>query len=390
MPEDEDDQVERKKAALSFAFKMQEARRTRAILDLAKPHLVVPAGVFDRDPCLLNVANGTLDLKTGELRPHSREDLLRKVAPVAYDPDAKAPLFDRFMLDITGGDKAMSGCLLRLFGSALLGGGNKQEMAVFHGGGRNGKSTLTALMNDLLGDYAVQATDDLFVEVKNKGVSTDVARLVGARLVTASETKDGCRLDAAKIKRLLGGEKVAARFLYQKEFEFVPEFTPVVNTNHKPLFDGGDFGASRRLLLFPFDVRIPDDKVDEEMPVKLRREMPGVLARVVRGCLDYQDGGLRPPARVADATAEYRKEMDTLGLFIAERLVFGEGKVDGRALFSVYEAWCSENRFSPLNKVWFGRKFTSRMGTRPGVRSTQHDGYPVWIGFALRTVPLSF
>jgi putative DNA primase/helicase len=255
-----------------------------------------------------------------------------------------------------GHDGAMVGYLRRLFGYAMLG-VPKQELAVFHGTGRNGKSTLLTLMREVFGGYARQTGAEVVMERRNEGIPNDIARLAGARLVTASETRDGNRLNAARIKSLLGGEPVTARYLHKEFFEFLPQFLLVLGTNHKPIIDGADFGLMRRLQLVPFEVVIPPERVDPLLMDKLRGEKPGILAWLVRGCLAYQAGGLEPPEKVRAATAEYGAEMDTIGLFLEERVMpKADGQIEVERLFDSYWRWCISAWLKSIALPAFGRK----------------------------------
>ena len=195
----------------------------------------------------------------------------------------------------------------------------EQCLLFFYGAGRNGKSTLVDLMVDVLGDYAVSLSIDSFAGDSRKvgGEATpDLARLPGARMVSASEPEMGVRLKDALIKTLTGGDKISVRRLHQDFFELIPQFKIVLQGNHKPIITDDSDGIWRRVMLIFFEIQVPKEQVDPELPKRLRREAAGVFAWMVAGALDYLTMGLRPPEKVLAATEEYRQESDPLGAFI--------------------------------------------------------------------------
>lgn len=196
---------------------------------------------------------------------------------------------------------------------------------------------------------------------KNDGVRNDVARLVGARFVSTSETEAGRHLAEVLVKQLTGGDKIAARFLYSEFFEFDARFKLFLTTNHKPIIRGTDNAIWRRIRLIPFEVTIPDEKQDKELPRKLRSELPGILAWAVRGCLNWQKRGLGQPERVSETTEAYREEMDVLGAFLKERCVIGDNaRVATGRLYSVYTKWCEDTGERPLSQQKLGGALEER------------------------------
>jgi putative DNA primase/helicase len=285
----------------------QNMARIKAMIESARSEreIAVQQTVFDTNSMLLNTLSGTIDLKTGELRQARRSDLITKVCPVVYDPHARCPTWDRFLHDTFAGDADMIGFIQRAIGYSLTGDVREQKLFFLYGTGANGKSTLMETIGFMLSEYAQRAAFATFTQkASDGGPRNDIARMVGARMVIASEVDAGRRLDEALIKMLTGGDKLSARFLFHEIFEFFPQFKVWIFGNHKPQILGTDHAIWRRIDLIPFEVKIPDAEQDKELKVKLRDELPGILAWAVRGCLDWQQGGLREPPQVLAATAD--------------------------------------------------------------------------------------
>jgi putative DNA primase/helicase len=317
--------------------------------------------MLDADPWLLNVRNGTLNLKTGELRPHRREDFITKLAPVVYDQAAECAAFLAFMQRIFSANEQLIGFVQRAIGYTLTGITSERAFFILFGAGRNGKSTLLGNIRDMLGDYGTQTAADTLM-AKREGIPNDIARLKGARFVSATESDEGRHLAEGLVKRMTGGEDVlTARFMRAEFFDFKPEFKLWLGTNHRPVIRGTDPAIWDRIMLVPFDVRIPDEEVDHGLPAKLRAELPGILAWAVRGCLEWQRNGLQPPQEVRLAVDGYRDDMDRMGDFIAECCVTGERcQTRARALYDLYKVWCGVNGEEAINQTRFGRQLTDR------------------------------
>ena len=270
---------------------------------------------LDTDPWLLNVENGTLDLRTGQLHRHRPDDLITKVAPVHYDPEAVCPTWDMFLKRIMAGDEALVHYLQKIFGYSLTGVAREQCIFLAYGGGANGKSTAITAVTSVIGAYAQHTPTETLLVKRNDGIPNDVARLHGARLVTAAEAECHRRLAEALVKQLTGGDKIAARFLHGEWFEFTPGFKVVLAVNHKPAIQGTDHAIWRRIRLIPFTVTIPAKEQNKTLSEKLHAGNAGILRWAVDGCLAWQQDGLDPPSAVSEATAAYRDEMDTVGAF---------------------------------------------------------------------------
>jgi putative DNA primase/helicase len=327
----------------NWLIKSEAAPRINAMLDLARSEPGVPVlpEDMDRDPWLLNCINGTVDLRTGELRPHCREDTLTKLCPTSYDPDASAPTFQRFMNEIFASDGDLIDYLQRLFGYCLCGDTREHLLVVCHGSGANGKSVLLNLIMAVMGeDYATTAMPDLLLARQGGQHPTEIANLFGKRLLVCQEAGAGRRLNESLVKWLSGGDKLQARRMREDFWEFDPTHKAFIIGNHRPEVRGTDIGIWRRLRLIPFNVTFSEDRQDKQLPEKLLAEAPGVLAWMVRGCLEWQRRGMLTPKSVIAATESYRAEEDFVTQFIAECCIKGpEYRVRSSALYERFSDW---------------------------------------------------
>jgi putative DNA primase/helicase len=320
--------------------------------------VTVRVSEFDTNPWLFNVQNGTVDLHTGELRPHDQADLLTNISPVTYDPEATCPQWERFLDDIMAGNREMIDFLQRAAGYSLTGITTEHCLFLLWGTGCNGKSTFLETIKRLTGTYGRSADMNTFMERRYDGIPNDLAALAGARYVTATESKESRQLDEAKVKQCTGGDTVTARFLRQEFFEFTPQFKIWLATNHKPAIAGTDEGIWRRLRLIPFTVRIPDSKKDERLPAMLAAESSGILNWALQGLKDYQEYGLMEPAGVKEATEEYREAENWLSRFIDENVEQKNGGyVSARNFYNRYRSWAEETK----EKVRSERKFAEAL-----------------------------
>lgn len=351
---------------LKFAQDSESNGKLKAMIEraAAEPGIAVLPESFDAHPFLLNVANGVVDLSTGELGPHDRNLLMTKLVPVEYPgrDDAECPLWLAFLDRVFAGDQVMISYVQRAIGYTLTGDTREQCLHLLYGTGANGKSTFQEIIADITGDYSLQADFSTFLEKKhNDGPRNEIAALKGARYVRSSEIGEGKRFNEALIKTLTGGEKMRARFLYAEEFEFTPAFKLWFSFNHKPLIRGTDHAIWRRVRLIPFAVTIPDSEKDDMLKAKLRVELPGILRWAVDGCLAWHREGLRPPDSVLAATAAYRAESDTLGAFIEECCELGTKLEEAAApLYKAYKKWAHDGGEFEMSQTAFGRKLSDR------------------------------
>jgi len=280
---------------IRFAKATGGAHGIEALLKLARsePGIPILPDALDSDPWSLNCLNGTLDLRTTELRPHRREDLLTKLCPVAYDPKADCPLWLGFLREIMGGEEDLLRYLRRAVGMSITGMVLDHVLLFLYGTGANGKSTFLGTMQELIGpDYAIKATTDLLMVRKGEAHPTERADLHGKRFVSCVEAGEGRRLAEALVKELTGGDRVRARRMREDFWEFSPSHKIWLAANHKPVVRGTDHAIWRRIKLVPFTVTIPDHQQDRDLPNKLKGELSGILNWAVMGCTEWQAEGL--------------------------------------------------------------------------------------------------
>lgn len=364
---------------IKAARRAESATGLRAMVELAGTEKTVALAPrdLDADPYLLNVSNGIIDLRTGNLRPHDPAAHLTKLCRAAYRPDAEAPRFAAFLERIQP-QQEMREFLRRLLGYGLLGLVVEHVLPIFHGQGGNGKGTLLETVLAVMGDYASAVESELLV-ASQSAHPTGVADLFGLRLALAQETDSGRRLAESTVKRLTGGDTIKARRMRENFWAFEPSHLVVMQTNHKPIITGTDEGIWRRVRLVPFDVQIPESERDGHLRSRLLLEVDGILSWLLDGYRDYTDQGLAAPTAVTDATADYRASSDDLGRFIDERCLTGPhfyARVDD--LFSAWCEWCRRENLDPKNKTAFGRSLTDR-----GLDSDKRSGSRVWVGIAL-------
>ena len=343
------------------ALSSESNGRIKAMVSLAQSELPVRPDDFDQDKFLLNCKNGTLDLNTGTLSPHQKDNFITKVAPVIYDREATCPQWEKFLERIMNNNQNLIKFLQRAVGYSLTGNVGEQCLFLLWGSGANGKSTFLRTIGNLLGDFSQHtATETLLVKQKG-AISNDIARMKGARFITASESEKEHKLAENLIKQMTGDDIICARFLHQEFFEFEPEYKIFLGTNNKPIIKGNDHAIWRRIKLVSFEVLIPEAEQDKNLIDKFKKEYSGILNWAIEGCLEWQLSGLGTPAEVTDATNEYRNEMDLLNDFITECCTEGpELNVPSKNLYFAYSKWCEENGEYQLKQASFGRKLREK------------------------------
>ena len=371
---------EARKELGKHATRSEAGARIKEMVDLARSDVPVMPDELDASPDLLNTESGTIDLRTGELREHRREDLITKIAPTTYRPDAAAPTWEAFLERVLPGED-LRAFVQRAVGYSATGDTSEQCMFINYGGGANGKSTFQEAIAAALGDYAMRAPTEMLLAKRSDGVPNDVARLKGARFVSASETEEGRRLAESRIKDLTGQDTITARFMKAEWFDFAPTHKLWLSTNHKPEIRGTDAAIWRRIRLVPWAVTIPPAEQDKKLPIALRHELAGILAWVVRGCLQWRREGLQAPDEVRQATGEYRAEMDVLAGFLVECCELDTGHWEyAKDLYECYKRWCDENGERPEPQ----RKFGGRLGERGFQRDRGGSrGAGIWRGVRL-------
>ncbi len=381
-----DDKVQRQ-ALIKHATQSESARALRAMVTLARsePGVPVRPDQLDANPWLLNVLNGTLDLRSQQLHPHRREDLITKLVPINYESAAACPTWLAFLDRVLDGNQRLVGFMRRYIGYALTGSTREQVLAIGYGQGANGKTTFVRAAISILGDYGQSVPMDTFLASRHTDTARpDLARLRGARLVAAVESESGRRFAEALVKQVTGGDVVVARRLYREHFEFTPAFKLVIATNHRPTIRGTDNAIWRRVRLVPFTVTIPPEERDPELPDKLLEERAGILAWAVEGCAEWQQIGLDPPDDVRAATDAYRRDMDVLGGFISDRCtVSSDARATAGALYEAYLTWAHQAGEKAASRRAFGLALAER-GFEQGRSGKERERE--WIGIALAEV----
>jgi putative DNA primase/helicase len=337
--------------------------------------------VFDTYPMLLNVRNGTIDLRTGELLKHDRKNFLTKIVPIDYDADADCPDFRDFIKQILPGD-GLALYLMKIAGYCLTGKTSEQKWWMFHGVTASGKSTLINILHGLLGPYALALPEHFFL-ITNSGKDYTMANLVGVRLATCVETNEGKRLDVAKIKMLTGEDVISAELKYQNQFQFRSQAKLILATNNKPHVSASDDATWRRLQLVPFNVSVKEkDRIPDFAARLVDKEASGILGWAVLGCKALSAGQFGAPETVLDASKDYRKDEDVVQTFLNDCCVL-EGEINRQELYTAYANWCKENHFWKMNKIPFA-KDVARLGETLGIG--EDDGKHKWLGVRLKQI----
>ncbi len=328
---------------------------------------------WDANLWLINTPAGTIDLQTGQMRPHRREDYMLKMTAGTLAPNSQCPSWLKFVNEVTGGDTQLASYLQRVFGYCLTGLTREHAMFFLYGTGANGKSVFVNTMLAIMGDYGMNAPMETFMASRNDRHPAELAMLRGARLVVAAETEQGRSLNESRVKELTGGDLITARDLFQPFFTYKPQFKPVLTGNHKPSLKNIDEAIRRRLHLIPFTVTIPADRRDKELQNKLLLERDGIFEWALEGCLEWQRNGLRPPECVRQATDEYFEAEDAIGRWIEERCVqTPQAKSLTSELFADWKRWAeavgedagTQRRFSDLLLSRHVQKWRNGVGLR--------------------------
>ena len=360
-----------------FARGCLDSKRIASMLSMAEPEIFVRAAELDTDPFLLNFRNGTVDLRTSELRAHEPRDFITKVIHYDYLPDTPCPLWRAFLDRIMGGGpdasegeleraQRLTNYLQRALGYSITASTREKAVFLLFGEGDNGKSTLLSTFRKIVEEYAsFLLVETLMVRQGQESSNNlaDLADLRGARFAQTSETEEGQRFSQGKLKRITQGMgEIKACRKYENPIEFPETHKLWIDTNSKPLITNADDEATfKRLHPIPFLVSIPKDQIDKEMPAKLLGEAEGIIAWAVEGARLWHKSGLDKPTEVEAANAKYRSDMDKIGRFIEERCVTGEGfRVSGAALYSAYKSWVEANGEHALTGTAFGTRISTK------------------------------
>lgn len=350
-----------------------------------------PVSVLDSDPYAINVQNGTIRLfkKEGKVwtwkfDEHDRNDMISKLAPVDFLPEATCPTFVTFTETVLPNDDVRS-FMQRYLGYCLTALTHEQVFTFLYGMGRNGKSTLVDIICRILGDYTTTVPfETLAGDDRRKGseATPDLVRVPGARIVRASEPESGMKFRESMVKSLTSGEPILIRRMREEFIEIYPTFKLIVSGNHRPDIRGGDDGIWRRVLLVPFEVQIPKDQVDRQLPEKLWAERAGILNWMIQGALSYLEDGLKVPDAVRAATDDYREQSDPYGAFVkgACKVTGDDSDVETPGeLYAAFKRFCDRQGFycptvSTFNKV------LPEKASSAGFRKAKSNGLSIYRG----------
>lgn len=360
-------------ALIDRAKKLRALNRCNNVLTLAQELLGIAGDEWDSDPWLMGVANGVLNLRTGQLRDGQPQDYIRTTSPTAWQGlDAACPRWARFVSEVLSDEADRVAFLQRLLGYSLNGTTREHVLALLIGErGRNGKRVLMETLQGVLGAYAGTVSTDVVIgQDRWRGAGSaqpHLMDLLGKRLVTCSETGEHDQLSTAQVKNITGGDEIRARRLHENLIAFKPTHTLFLQTNHKPHAPADDDALWERVKVIEFKVRFVEEPKDaDERPrdptlePALRNEASGILAWLVRGHLDWLKNGLRTPESVKVARDSYRKG-ESIEPFIADRCIeWDDGSVEGGVAYAAYEQWCTSNQLQPKTPHWFGRQMVTR------------------------------
>ena len=340
------------------ANKMGNGSTLKAMLKQAAIQRPVRSNDFDSNNDLLSCQNGTINLKTGDLSPHKREDYISKISPCEFISESKPEIFLNVLNKIFQYDSEMIDYIQKVLGYFLTGWTAEQCFFIAYGAGANGKSTLIDIISKIIPEHTVTISAGALMDAKTSGTaSPELAMTKGARLVLAAESNDTDNFNEAKIKQMTGGDKIYARALYSQGFEFDPTFKIWLSTNHKPRINGSDNGIWRRIHLIPFEVIIPEKEQDRELAQKLETEKDAIFSWMVEGARKLLVEGLKKPAAVEDALKEYRSSMDAMHDFITDWTECdSKSRVQSSALYESYLEYCKVNGIECLKQKDFSKK----------------------------------
>jgi putative DNA primase/helicase len=356
------------------AMKMDNANKINSMLSFARAQkpISVTKDELDPDDWKAVAANGLTDLRTGTLLPHDLRLLhTRRIGPtlasLVYNPDAKCPGWLQFLATVLQGDGEVITFLQRAGGYALSGDISQQVWFLLFGDGNNGKSVIRRTFEAILGTYADSLPSKSLQANKQDQIPADLAKLVGVRGVFVSETKRGARLDENAIKQWTGGEPIDARFMRENWFHYYPKFKLFLSTNNKPIIRDESDATWRRIRPIPFRYRVPDDQVNQYFYEQvIEPELPGILAWLVAGCLDWQRHGLGLPQAVDAERAEYRKESNVVQTFLEDHVTPQRGVfLASGDVYEAYIGWCSRNRETPVSRIALSKAIQKQFGVEP-------------------------
>ena len=359
---------------IAFAAAVERASRSDT-------RLAVTQDVWDRDPWVLGVPSGVVDLRTGVLAPADPARYISRQAAVAPAPaGTPAPLWTAFLESATQGDAGLQGFLQRLAGYVLTGDITEEMLTFIHGPGQNGKGVFIGALSAIMGEYALAVPLEVFTVGARINLECHRADMAGARLVTASETEAGATWAESQIKEMTGNEtKLSARRMYGHPFTYMPQFKLVIVGNHAPRLKSRTPAMERRLRIVPF-THTPA-KPDEHLKEKLRAEYPAILRWAIDGCLAWQRERLGTCSVIAAATGQYFEGQDVLGEWLAERCEVGTGHAAAPGeLLADFLGFARQNGAPPIS----GPEFREMLDGVGGLRRVKVQGVRLIQGVRLR------
>jgi putative DNA primase/helicase len=381
------DETDAQKALEVWARKSQDASRISSAMRLARTldEMRCDSSEIDQDKMILNCKNGPVNLRTGKLLEPDREMYLTQLANVEYQPGATCPLWHEFLYEIMGGDDDLIRSLQMFVGYSLTGRQDARCMFILFGSGANGKSVFLDTLCHLLGSYATVLPAQSILTHKVSSInSNDLAGLAGTRLVVASESEAGGRLNETRVKEVTGNMTLKARFLHKEFFEFTPQFKLWLATNYKPVITGTDDAIWDRIKLIPFAVRIPEEQRDGDLIDKLVKQGPGILNWAVEGALAWQaqERKLHMAQRITEETWQYRADEDQVGQFLEECVVTSDSEheyVSAKDLYEAYASWAKDYGYYGYNI----KRFRFNVETR-GIKYVRRSSGYLWLGINLK------
>ena len=341
--------------------KLQMRKNRRTMIEDAKSVYPVSHTVFDRNTNLFNCQNGTLNLTTGEFRPHDPADFLTMMSGITYDPDATCPRWEQFISEVMCNDSDLALYLQKALGYALTGDTSLECLFILYGAtSRNGKGTTMETFLKIMGDYGKTSNPEMlstkFGNTNASGPSEEIARLAGVRFVNISEPEKKITFNAALVKRMTGNDTLNARFLHENSFDFRPNFKIFINTNYKPSVSDMTLFYSCRLKLIPFNRHFEEHEQDKGLKAFFSTDvcLSAIFNWCYEGYMRFRSEGLEDPAAVSQATKEYQEESDRIGQFVDAWLEEGEAfEVRTSAAYKLYGEWCDKYGYRKENSTNF-------------------------------------
>ena len=304
-----------------YVLGRRKSDKVKACLTETRPKVETEVAQLDRDGYLLNTPGGTVDLRTGEVKPHDPADFCTKITTVAPDT-VNADIFAAFMERVTMGDKQLARYLQEVAGMCAVGRVLRENLIIAYGEGGNGKSTLFNLLARVLGDYSGALSAETLTANCRKNKSPEYAELRGKRLIIAAELEEGMRLDTAIVKKLCSTDPILAEKKYKDPFTFVPSHTVILYTNHLPKIGTNDKGTWDRIIAVPFKANFRGMKGEIKNYADYLFDHCGgaVLTWIIQGAQRFiaNDYNIEMPECVKQAITQYRANNDWLENFLAE------------------------------------------------------------------------